>query len=857
MNQIKLTALATSLLFGGVASFASVENAAIGYEIAATSPTVTDRLELIEIKWIGLDSSLWGAYIHTDYRPDEYDASKVLYTLDVKRNGKSVTRATSSEDASTDYQAEYPYPYLSYLTLSEPQTKPGTYTIEIPRGFITNAMTPAYATFINDATTLSFVIEGDAEDDDDDDPTSAIPEGKMVLLNGGPDESNIPDSLDTIFWEWATAAGDPCLWFGPKTLNVKNGNETVAIASVSNQSTLNEDGTTTWNIVLQLDLPVENSGRYIISVPEGAIANSTDPDSATIHNEATDLEYCVLAPAGVTPYLVYPDFNARVEYTTGESLATISLQYSKPVSVNPEKMPFLINEDGDRIYADDIRSFTLEDTGTMLIDFYDAEEFPSGKYLLVVPRGAVVGGNAVRVNYYWESKPEGKTKDEPLEFLKATITTSAREYNLLDPENGIDYVPDQSLLQLSTNYDDICDTYYYQILDVTGLPEDADPTLGDPVIVSFIYSKTGFSHPIFTPQAKPIKISEDHEYMVFMECYSDYQTVMKKHQGNVAGPRFRGGGEAYIYSPTRLIKVDPAPGAEFNASSLITMTFDTPVEFIYEKSGIPMGQMGSERVSTYSSNDDKTVWQFTLSSSTLENFSGPNSINIRFTFDDMNGHRVRPSNLNVPDSDNVTPIRNMGYEETSNICVWYGTYAGCSSFSVVPTPGQKVKSLYDFSYHFNGGEINPSWLGYKLNLTDEQGNVVATMVCDAPKESGGNVHLEQTGSSEDPMTVKVGMHLDREVTEPGVYQLNYPYAYFAMGREENGTHSKPALHTYEIEDVATGISSTIAHDDIVDIYYTTGMHATTIMGYELKDWLANKKGLFIVKTSKTTYKIAK
>lgn len=860
MNLFKPTALAVFLAAGTALSMASVENASIGYQVVAATPSDPTALSTIDIKWAALDSSIWGAYIHTDYRPDEYDASKVLYTLDVKRNGKSVTRATSSEDAYTDYSTGYPYPYVSQLTLSETQTRPGTYTIELPRGFIADAITPAYAKFINDATTLTFVIEGDGGDDDDDDPIPVIPEGKMVLLNGGPDEADIPDGLDTIVWEWATAAGDPCLWYGPATLPVKSGNETIATATIANRKTSGEDGTDIWQIVLTLDLPVENSGRYTIEVPKLAIANSLDPATATIFNDGMTLEYSVLAPAGVAPYMVYPDYDARVNYVTGESLATISLQYSKPVAVNPEKMPFLINEAGERIYADMIRSFTLEDTGTMLIDFNDAANFPTGKYLLIVPRGAVVGGDAVRVNYYWEGKPAEKTKDEPLYLQKAEIKALGGDtFNLLDPENGLDYVADQSMLYLSTNYDDICDTYYYQILDVTGIPDDVAPSLGDPVIVSFIYSNTGFSHPIYTPQAKPFKFSADHEYMIYIECYSDYQTVLKKHQGDVAGPRFRGGAPAYQYSPARLLKVEPAPGGEFTASTVITMTFDTPVEFDYDKSGIPMGQMGSERLATYVPNADKTAWQFTLPSSTLENFSGPNSINVRFTFDDMDGLRVRPSNLNVPESDNYTPLRNMGTEETSNICVWYGTYAGCSAFNVDPAPGQSVKFLYDFAYTFGtGGEINPSWLGYQLNLTDEEGNVVATMVCDGPDDNGGNVHLVQTGSVDDPRTVKVELHLDRQVTEPGIYHLNYPYAYFAMGREENGTNSKPVLHTYQIEgNDTTGIADVVAEDGIVEIYNVSGMHLATLSGAEAAEWLAGRKGIFILKSGGKAVKIAR
>lgn len=849
MNRFKLAVLAGMLAGIGVSpAFASIENAVIGYGIYNTHSSSETKLSTFTIEWEALNSDIWSANVHSDYRPDEYDSSKVLYTLDVKRNGKSVTRATSSEDATTDY-SHFPYHFNQTFTLSEAQTKPGTYTIDIPRGIVCNMMTPAYATYVNDATTVTFVIEGEGGDDDDNNnDTPEIPEGEMVLLNGGPDIANIPDGIDTITWEWGTANGDPCLWYGPTTLDVKSNDEKIATATMSNHLTTDPSGTEIWQIVLQLDLPIEQTGRYTITVPEGAVGNSTSEAGITIRNKETTLEYSVLAPAGVAPYLVYPDYDARVQYVTGESFKTIALQYSKPVSVNPEKMPFLINEAGERIYADEIRSFSLEDTGTLLIDFHDAEQLPSGKYILIVPRGAVTGGNAVRINYYWEGAPTEIKKEEPLKLLKAEINVSGNKFDLLNPENGIDFVPDLSQITFSTNYDDICDTYYYSIIDVTGLPEDSDPTLGDPVVISFIYSSTGFSHPIYTPASKPFKFTADHEYMVFLECYSDYQTILKKLQGTVAGPRFRGGAPAYVYSPARLLKIDPAPGGEFSSSTIITMTFDIPVEFDYDKSGIPMGQQGSERIATYECNSEKTIWKFTLSSSTLDNFSGPNSINIRFTFNDLDGKRVRPANLNVPDSDNTTPLRNMGTEESSNICVWYGTYAGCSAFNVIPTPGAKVKSLFHFSYTFgNNGEINPSWLGARLILTDDEGNAVATMICDSPDTDGGNVHLVQTGSEDDPKTVQVQLHLDREVTAPGVYYLNYPYAYFAMGREQDASNSKPVLHTYTVEGSSTTTVNTLLTDNQpVKVYDISGLYLGTMLPSELNDRLNGKHGIYLL-----------
>lgn len=846
MNLFKRATVAT-IVVTSLQMMASVDNAAIGYEVISVSRDSETELSTFTIEWAGLDASLWGAYVHNDYRPDEYDDSKVIYTLDVKRNGKSVTRCSPAQDIDPIYSPySVPLHYRQEFTLAEPQTKGGTYTIELPRGLISDAINAPYAKYINDETTITFVIEGDGGDDDDDDPQQKIPEGEMALVSGGPSVDNIPDSIETIVWEWTTAAGDNCLWFGTDYLEIKDSTgDTVARAKVSNRE--NAEGK--WNIILSLDLPIEITGRYKLTIPAGAIANNADKAAASIFNEATTLEYAVLAPSGFKPDLVYPADNARLSYLSGETMESISVNYLNAISLNHSKTPFLFTEDGVRIYADNMSSFLYDSNGGFVINFIGAKELPTGKYILIIPRGTVVGGEAIRVNYYWEEKPAEIVREDPLELLKAEIDQNGGStFNLLDTANGIDYIQDQSYIRLSTNYDDICDAYYYRILDVTGLGADFDPDEAEPLISNFAYSSAGFSSQIYGPQAKPYKLSADREYMVAVECYSNYQTSMRKFHGLAYGPRFRGGAKPYEYSTARLLKVEPAPGGELTASDKITLAFDQPVEFSYEESGVPMGQQGSERMAYYEPNADKTVWTFGLSASSLEKFSGPNSINIRFAFNDAEGKRVRPAELNVPESDNVTPLRNMGTEGGSTICVWYGTFEGCALFNVNPAPESTVKSLYEFEYTTtsHGGELNPSWLSHIVNLTDSEGNTVASMVCDKPIADGGNVRLEQTGSEDDPKTVKVKLHLDSPVTAHGTYQLSYPYAYFAMGREMDSAHSKPATHLYTVYSESTQAEWIPAEEETVEIYTIEGYKLGRGKYSELKEQLKGKAGIYLI-----------
>lgn len=841
-------AVCTAMLAASLPASASVEKAAIGYEILNVSRPSETELSTFTIEWTGLDTSLWGAYVHYDYRTDEYDASKLVYTLDVKRNGKSVTRCSPAEDINPIYNPySSPLHYSHGYALAEAQTRPGTYTIELPRGLVCNTLTPSYATYVNDAAVLTFVIEGEGRDDiDDDDDTPQIPDGTMALVAGAP-SVDTPDSIETITWEWTTAAQDACHWFGPASLDVTDASgEVVARAAVSNSGR---------NILLTLDLPIEITGRYNIYVPQAAIANADDFSSATIFNDAATLEYVVIAPSGLHPVGIYPGYDARLSYASGETLESIAVNYSTGITMG-DKIPFLFTEQGERIYAEGMQSFLYDAQGGFSIKFPDAKNLKTGKYVLIIPRGTIVGGEAVRVNYYWEEKPADITKEDPLTFLVARVQNpGGATFNLLDPDNGVDFIEDQSRLTLSTNYDDICDTYYYRILDVTGMPADFNPDDAEPIIASFMHASPGFSHLIYGPQAKPYKLSADKEYAVVVECYSDYQTALRKFHGIVTGPRFRGGAEPYKYSEARLLKVTPTPGGELNSSSTIVMAFDRPVSFNYEQSGIPMGQMGSERFATYASNEDGTEWRFTVASSSIENFSGPNSINLRFAFNDEAGLRVRPSNLNVPESDNITPLRNMGTDANSTICVWYGTYAGCAAFNVTPAHGSTVKSLYEFSYTTNacGGELNPSWLGHKLNVTDAEGNVVATMICDSPTSEGGNVHLTQTGTADDPKTTKVTLHLDKEVTAPGTYTISYPYAYFAMGREEDASNSRPTEHTYVIEgNSQTGTDAIIDADGIVEVYSMDGCHVATMKYSEVSTL---HSGIYIVVTQDAARKI--
>lgn len=801
MMRLNLTNALLSLLvmLGATKAAASVESAQIGFEPISVEIDNPSAPTGFTVKWAANSTSIFFANVNVNYRPDEYDSSVVYLKLNVMREDKRATGCSSAEALVSDWGT--PPCFTQHFDFDAPLPYNGSYSVSLPRGLVTDTNNPDDAHYVNDDYTVTFdVTEGLSGEI----PGGVdVPEGKLLMDFSSPDESEIPEEIVNIRMHWVDADGNSGYWIGAPSIKITAADgSTFCLARPANETDADSGKNL---IIVNPDAPLDMSGKYYVVIPEGAIGNATTVEGSTAFCDASRPCYTVKTPYRHVPIDVYPRNGSTVNYLANEDLRSVVLEYASAMQVNPEILPYFLLEDGSRIEADATRAFNLEEGHSVICDFYGYDDFQSGQYKFILPRGAVVNGERFEATFHYIGKPEAVEKEEPVELSRVTISVQGgHSFNLLDPACGLDYVNDESTISIVTTYDDICDNYYYRILDVTGLPDDVDPDDATPVIANYI-KKAGnaFFDEIYTPAKHPFKFSEGKEYQMVVECYSNYTSAMRKYEGMAKGPRFEGGAPGFNYSPSNVVNVTPAPGGELSSDYSFHIRFDIPVDILLDQSGIPQGQNGKAQLVSATPDDESREWTIVLPADVVSECAGPNSINVRLAFADTNGLRVRPKNLNVPDSDNYTPLRNMGEEENSTICVWYGTYAGCASFEVKPAPGMPVEKLYDFEYtYLNGmGEINPSWMCPKLNLVDEFGNVAASMVCDDPEEAGGNVKIEYDGDPKDfdSRAVKVRLHLDKEVTTPGTYTLNYPYNYFSMGREMDASNSRPVSHSYVVK----------------------------------------------------------
>lgn len=789
---------------------ANVENAQVGFEMKSVEVTNPDSPTGFVVSWKAMSSSIFFANVHVDYRFDEYDDNAIYMKLNVMRDGKVITQCTSSDSMTSDWMT--PPSFTQTFKFDSPLTYNGTYTISLPRGLVTDTNDPNNAKYVSDAQEVTIEVTAGIAGGDDD--PGAIPNGKIAMTSCDPAEYEYPESLSKIEMQWVDNKGNSGYWLASGQLKVYADDAPYCTASVENRTSADETtGKTVNTIIITPDAEIDISGRYYIDIPAAAIGNAPSTSASTAFNDEYRLSYIVKAPFRYVPLSVYPKDGSAINYLEAGDLRSVVLDYQSPMTVNPEILPYFEYEDGSLIYAANVRPFNLEGTYSVICEFEGYDDFKSGTYKFMLPRGAVKEGERFSATYYYTGKPAVIVKEDPVELVSAKIYLNGATCDLMKHDNGIAYVEDGSTISISTTYDDICDYYFFRILDVTDFSDDSQLENATPIIVNFMKKGVGFSADIFTPAQKPFKFSEEKEYLLTVECYSNYFSAARRLEGVAVGPRFTGTAPGYVYSDVKLLTVTPQPGGEMGSDNMVKLKFDKPVRIVEDLCGIPRGQQGKAGITGSESNDDMTEWTIQLPGEVVAECSGPNSLNIRLAFNDMQGQRVHPKDLNVPDSDNVTPVRNMGEEENATICLWYGTFAGCSYFDVTPAPGQQVASLYEFEYTYkNGeGEINPSWLGHTLTLVDESGLPVATMICDEPEHAGGNVGIEYAGDPDDfdAPAVKIRLRLDREVTEPGTYTLHYPYNYFSMGREMDASNSHPVSHSYVVlNDTGTGVSET-------------------------------------------------
>lgn len=803
--------------------------------LASAAPefgATVDELSVITMTW-NFNDTAWRALIGPDYAQDIYNPEVPYFKLKVTCCGKPVTSITP-QISNIAYTS--PRSATLTLTLDKAITAKGVYTIEIPEGFVMDSGSPEPQK--NGKTTLKYRI-GDAEEWDEPLPEEPIT-GVFHLDSTSPDVNFEMDSFSFISAQWLDSNDNPCIYDGPSELDLFTiiDREQVKAGKLKVSSGNGK-------IFFQLNHIADAIGKYFFTVPAGSV-KSADGSETNAADEI--ITATILYRHGKRPSDYFPYPGKTLDFDLGSSLSTFAIIYSDDVTVNSYLPPYLIDENGNVIPSSSwIRPSESTNQGTA--SFSNAASLPSGRYVFYMPRNAIAGADGIA--YFVDYRAPEKPVD--IEVPDGTVVTiekcSIDSYNLMDPDNGLAWLNDGANITIATNIDYACDAVWYKILDITDCQSEKDYLKAPTVYSNSITGKGLFSGIIHSAGSRARRLSNDRLYCIEAIVYQNYNNASyRKQWGPCYSPAFRGGAEPYQYADIKVLNVSPVPGGELTSGTPVIMTFESPVNYLYDLSGIPLGKQGSLKING-TSNADGTVWSFSIPDTAFES----SSFEAHLAFDDpATGLKVRPSDLNAPESDNTLKIKNYGTEDATCIWVTYGNYSGGIDFNIEPAPGT-IDSLYDFRFSYNNEEFSPSWISEKATLKDAAGNIAATLICDRLAEDGGNVRLEYMGEgSSDSYSIAVNLKLDNVVANPGTYTLEFPYAYFTSGREKESFYSKPATFEYTVTGNSTSVGCIYSPTALFTVYNMQGIKILTDADSESLKSL--RPGLYIVNGEKTLLK---
>ncbi|MDE6271864.1 MAG: hypothetical protein K2M31_02520 [Muribaculaceae bacterium] len=800
-----LAVIVSAASLSALPSPAPDDNNLADYAIRSVTPencSLVDELSTITILYDYPDGG-WSPAIRDDYAPDLWNPENPYKKLVVTRNGKTVS-TLSVDKCFTSYG---PTTLNLEFSLDTPQTADGIYEIVIPDRYIVDG-----ANYATGKKTLRYQIgDGVGVDPGPEEPST----GFFRLESMTPAPGEITPELTFISAQWLDSNDEPCGWAGPDYLLLKSKNAEGEEFTVGKVNVDAGNG----RIFFTPTRAYSAYGTVYLHIPAGAV---TSADGSEKNEDEILLDFPIYYEGSINMNSTYPAAYGKINGSDGESMESIAIFYAQNMTVGSGDMPYLIDESGEIIDADDVLIPDMDKTQG-LIQFDGADLLPKGRYSVVIPRGTF--SNCRGVTFYYDFTPiPGQSIPDVPDDVKLTFTKCfIDDYDMLDPDNGIPALRIGAMLRMETNLDYASDVYWYKIIDVTDCKSDLEYDRAPAVHTSYIDKSGGFVAEILAPGGVVRKLTSDRLYVVQVHAYLNYyNAAMRRDWGYAYSAVFRGGSEPYEYADCEMTVV-PEPGSALTAGQNIELTFDRPVNFESQNSGIPQGQEGTLGL-TAVSNADKTRWTFTLPS---EAFNDSN-VEIHFGFTDAaTGRRVRPEIYNVPETETIYhAIFNYGSEGQSQIVVIYGSFESKPEFSVEPESGSRVESLSEFTYKFaDGDEIMPAWMGEAV-VKDETGRIVATLLTDGMEADGGHVRADfDNPSLSDAKSIALHIPLDKAVKEPGVYTVEYPYGFFSKGREQQSDFTRPMTHIYEVTGNGTvgisGVSTDIS--DRVTVINLQGM----------------------------------
>ncbi len=748
------------------------------YAIRSVTPGNCSEVEELSTITILYDypENGWSPAIRDDYAPDIWNPENPYRKLTVTRNGKTVS-TLSVENCYTSYG---PTTLNLMFSLDTPQTKSGIYEIVIPDRYIVDGANNG-----SGKKTLRYQIgDGTSDDPDPEEPAT----GYFRLESMSPAAGEAVEELSFITAQWLDSNDKPCVWTGPGSLLLK------ARDPEGNPFTVGKVNVDAGNgkIFFTLTRAYSSYGTAYLTIPAGAVKSADGTES---NEEDILLDYPIYYEGSVNMNNSYPAAYSLVDGNMGQSMESIAIFYAQGMKAGSGDGPYLIDQDGEIFDSTNVLVPSV-DTTQGLIEFSGADNLPRGRYTLVIPRGTF--SNCRGLAFYYDFSPiPGQEIPEVPDDVELTFTKCfIDQYDMMDPDNGIPYLRIGAMLKMETNLDYASDVYWYKIIDVTDCKSDLEYDRAPAIHTSYIDKSGGFEAEILAPGQVVRKLTSDRLYVVQVHAYLNYYNAsLRRDWGYAYSAVFRGGSEPYEYADCE-VSILPEPGSALSTGQKVEMTFDRPVNFESLNSGIPQGQEGTLSLGAQS-NADRTHWTFTLPDAAFED----SSVEIHFGFTDAaTGKRIRPEIYNVPETETIYhAVFNYGAEDASEIVVIYGSFEAKPEFSVQPESGSRVESLSEFTYTFaDGDEIMPAWSGEAV-VRDSNGQIVATLLADGMAENGGHVRADYDNPAlADAKSIALHIPLDKEVTQPGIYTVEYPYGFFNKGREYESDFTRPMNHIYEV-----------------------------------------------------------
>ncbi len=675
-------------------------------------------------------------------------------------------------------------------------TEAGEYTVEIPEGALLNDNGDP----VNEAVTLHYTIAGEA------------PETGLKLTKVEPADGAIINSLSSVVTEWEGAI-DEMNFEAAYTLTDANGVDYSDRVSVDlNWDNFNEvdffiSPTITEKGVYTLTIPADmiNSGAQYNT--EKKLSFTIDPDYAAL---LTDFEATGVTPADGSTV----DMN---DVSGKSTLTSINVTFPSFPYIKEGYNFVFHNEEGEEIAT--TKQVANEMYGNYII-LGLPDSIPTGKYTLSIPEG-VVGNKewaeskyekgrmnpAMEFSWNYIAKDEVALPDwvlnDPLKLELLTMTVDSVEVNLLGEDVALAKIPNGADFAIRTNKDEYAESLLISVSDnKTGdvvwkvwTNESVDPSI--PSVG--VKDENGVFH--FT-KTRDVVFYNDRTYTFTVEAYQKYEVPeadRKFLQG--ASVILAGLTEPLKYSDADILEVTPDPEEweiERYDDRTFTIVYDMPVNIITMPASygdvytsISNGMYGNVDFEEITSNEDKTEWSFTFPESALKTAMG--SIIVNIVADDMEGNRVYPEFCEF----------NKG--EGQNACqqITFTCYLGGAEIGVVPGAGV-VSSLYEFEFtapNAARGEIKFSGMGAKAAangiLYNEAGEEVARL------DRDDIVEYDDAAAS-DAVVNKIVMHLDKEITEEGKYQLYLQPGTFVTGREYDALTNLPIRIDYTVSTVSVG-----------------------------------------------------